>query len=777
MSEKLRQADWGTLFVALETLYIRGPKQKGEQILSQMEGYVEAIRFHNEENGYTVFTLVSEGDETTCFGNLVCLHPGDYVRVSGEMTVHPLYGEQLKVEEFSFCEPKDQLAVERYLASGAIKGIGVSLAARIVAKFGDDTYRILEEEPERLAEVRGISERKAREIAGQLIEQQEMRKTMLFLQQYGISVALSAKIYQCYKEDVYQIIRENPYRLAEDISGVGFRIADEIAARVGVLADSEFRIASGLLFVLSQAGAEGHTCLPRPVLLERAQALLEVSEDQLQKGLMDLTVERKVVARELEGEVYVYSGESYYTEMAVARMLLDLNQPFEAEEEQVLRYLDEAAGKQALIFDELQRSAVLQVAKSGLTVITGGPGTGKTTIINLIIGCFLKQKKNVLLAAPTGRAAKRMTEATGYEAQTIHRLLELSGSPEEPMTRFRFGRDQDNPLEADLIIIDEMSMVDIYLMKALLSAITVGTRLVLVGDVCQLPSVGPGAVLKDIISSECFPVVELLNIFRQATESDIVVNAHRINHGQEIRLDNQSADFFFLQRTQTEVIVQSVVYLVQSKLPPYVQATPFDIQVLTPMRKGALGVENLNRVLQRHLNPPSAERDEKEHRDGVFRVGDKVMQIKNNYQLEWHVRNSLNILVDQGMGVFNGDMGIITEIDDFAQTVTVLFDELREVLYPYALLDELELAYAVTIHKSQGSEYAAVVLPLLSGPHMLFNRSLLYTAVTRARRCVTIVGDRETIRGMIDNESEQRRFSGLCWQIREMGGADCRSVP
>ncbi|MFQ9986087.1 MAG: ATP-dependent RecD-like DNA helicase, partial [Lachnospiraceae bacterium] len=327
------------------------------------------------------------------------------------------------------------------------------------------------------------------------------------------------------------------------------------------------------------------------------------------------------------------------------------------------------------------------------------------------------------------------------------------------------------------IIIDEMSMVDIYLMKALLSAITVGTRLVLVGDVCQLPSVGPGAVLKDIISSECFPVVELLNIFRQATESDIVVNAHRINHGQEIRLDNQSADFFFLQRTQTEVIVQSVVYLVQSKLPPYVQATPFDIQVLTPMRKGALGVENLNRVLQRHLNPPSAQRDEKEHRDGVFRVGDKVMQIKNNYQLEWHVRNSLNILVDQGMGVFNGDMGIITEIDDFAQTVTVLFDELREVLYPYALLDELELAYAVTIHKSQGSEYPAVVLPLLSGPHMLFNRSLLYTAVTRARRCVTIVGDRETVRGMIDNESEQRRFSGLCWQIREMGGADCRSVP
>lgn len=749
-----------------------------------LEGYVERILFQNEENGYTVMEVVNEGEEITCFGTVPYIHQGEYVRVTGEYVIHPVYGEQLKIGELTIQAPKDRMSVERYLSSGAIKGIGLALAARIVNKFGEDTYRVLEEEPERLAEVHGISMRKAMEIADQLTEQRELRQAMLFLQQYGISVNLSVKIFQKYGQQLYEIVRENPYKLSDDISGVGFKVADEIAKQAGILENSPFRISCGLTYLLQQASLEGHTYLPKTLLFVRAQELLGLGEhswqepyregtepdDQtlelLENALTALLLERKIICRAMEDVVAVYLARTYYTELSVARQLLELNQSFKVNEKKIHAFLEQETKEMEA--DALQHQAVFEAISNGVFVLTGGPGTGKTTTINCMIRYFQKEKMNILLAAPTGRAAKRMTEATGYEAQTIHRLLELSGenygNEDGAMV---FERDGQNPLEADAIIIDEMSMVDIFLMDALLKAVVSGTRLILVGDVNQLASVGPGTVLRDIIQSGCFPVVKLTHIFRQAAKSDIVTNAHCINEGRQIALDNKSEDFFFLQRTDGDVIVQSIIYLVQKKLPPYVGARSFDVQVLSPMRKGLLGVENLNVVLQRHLNPQSPRKKEKEYKDGLFRQGDKVMQIKNNYQMEWEIRNSMGILVDHGVGVFNGDMGIVVQIDELQEILTVEFDECRRVDYPFSSLDELELAYAITIHKSQGSEYPAVVMPLLTGPRMLLNRNLLYTAVTRAKRCVTIVGDRATVQKMIENENEQKRYSGLRKSIME----------
>ncbi len=727
--------------------------------MENIEGYIQRILFRNEENGYTVMEVVSGEDTVTCFGAAAYVHQGEYVKIEGEYVVHPVYGPQLKLSGLQLQAPKDAMSMERYLASGAIKGIGLALAARIVTMFGDDTYRILEEEPERLAEVHGISMRKAKEIADQLTEQREMRRALLFLQQYGIAVNLAVKIYQKYGDLLYEIIRENPYRIAEDITGVGFKMADEIAERVGILQDSSFRISCGLTYLLQQASLEGHTYLPKEVLFDRGQELLGVDSSRFEEPMTELLIQRRIVCREQGGVTAVYHGGTYHTELSAAHRLLELNCDF-PQEGKAERFLEKETG-QHIELHQLQRQAVQEAAAHGVLVLTGGPGTGKTTTINMMIRYFIQEKMQFVLAAPTGRAAKRMTEATGYEAQTIHRLLELSGEHYEKDGGMVFGHDDENPLETDVIIIDEMSMVDIFLMEALLKAVVRGTRMILVGDVNQLPSVGPGSVLKDMIESECFPVVRLTHIFRQAAQSDIVTNAHRIHEGRQIMLDNNSKDFFFLQRTDAEVILQSIIYLVEKKLPPYVHAKPFDIQVLSPMRKGTLGIENLNRVLQRHLNPPEPGKEEKEYRDGLFREGDKVMQIKNNYQTEWQIRNSLGILADQGVGVFNGDVGVIKEIDQFNETMTVLFDECREVVYPFAALDELELAYAVTIHKSQGSEYPAVVMPLLSGPRMLFNRNLLYTAVTRAKTCVTIIGDRGTVQKMIENENEQKRYSGL----------------
>ena len=733
--------------------------------METITGFVEHIVFRNEENGYTVLNLAVEEDEVTCVGVFQFISEGESVELKGEYTVHPSYGPQFQVESYAIKAPQDIVSIERYLGSGAIKGVGAALAARIVRRFKEDTFRIIEEEPERLAEIKGISERKAQEIAEQTEEKRELRQAMIFLQNYGISLTLAVKIYQTYQLDMYRIIQENPYKLAEDVTGVGFKIADEIAHKVGIHMDSDFRIRSGILYVLQQASLEGHTYLPKELLTRRACELLEVDTDAVEKHYMDMTIDRKLVMKQTEDQVQIYASTFYYMELNVAVMLRELNVKYDFSEtavEQRIRKIEELSD---LKLDEMQHIAVVEAVRSGLLVITGGPGTGKTTTINTIIQFFESEGMDISLAAPTGRAAKRMSETTGYEAKTIHRLLELSGGMDE---HAGFERNEQNTLETDVLIIDEMSMVDITLIHNLLKAVVAGTRVILVGDVNQLPSVGPGCVLKDIIDSHACNVVRLNRIFRQASESDIIVNAHKINRGEPVVLDNKSRDFFFLKRYDANVIISICIQLIQQKLPKYVNAEPFDIQVLTPMRKGLLGVERLNTILQQYLNPPDAKKAEHEHGQTIFRVGDKVMQIKNNYQAEWEVRSRYNIPIEKGLGVFNGDMGLVREINTFSETLTVEYEEGRMVEYPFKELDQLELAYAITIHKSQGSEYPAVIIPLLTGPRMLMNRNLLYTAVTRARKCVTLVGDEKAFYNMEANVNEQKRYSGLRDRLEEL---------
>lgn len=746
-----------------------------------LKGYVEHIIYQNSANGYTVMNLVSDEEEITCVGTFGTLEAGEMVELTGEYTEHALYGRQFKADSVRVLPPEDVVSIRRYLGSGAIKGIGEALADRIVRKFGEDTFRIMEEEPERLVEVKGISERIARQIAVQMEEKKELREAMIFLQRYGISNTLAVKIYDTYGTRLYGVLEENPYRLAEDITGVGFKIADEIAAKVGIHTDSDYRIRSGILYVLLQGAQEGNVYLPMELLLQRTAELLGLTVEQIEPQIMNLMMDKKLVIKEKDGQKAVYAMSYYYAELNCARMLHDLNVSMgesggkndgllPAEEQKLEERIRELEKRERIELDDLQRKAVLESIKNGLLILSGGPGTGKTTTINTMIQYFEEEGQDILLAAPTGRAAKRMTEATGYEAKTIHRLLELGGPGETDYTNTKvaFERNEENPLEADVLIIDEMSMVDIHLFQSLLKAVTVGTRLIMVGDVNQLPSVGPGQVLRDLIDSGCFPVIMLQKIFRQAGESDIVVNAHRIRQGQEIRMDNKSRDFFFLPRNDVNVIYKHMVQLVTEKLPRYVNATPFDIQVLTPMRKGVLGVETLNQILQEYVNPPAPGKAEHECGGTLFRQGDKVMQIKNNYRLEWEVVSKYGIPIDKGLGVFNGDMGTIREIDEYSQSVTVEYDEGKRVTYPFSDMDEVELAYAVTIHKSQGSEYPAVIMPLLGGPKMLMNRNLLYTGVTRARDCVTILGSADTVMQMIRNENEQKRFSGLADRIREI---------
>ena len=734
--------------------------------MEEIKGYVEHIVYRNEDNGYTVFHLNNEDGEVTCVGNFHFIEEGELLRMEGEYTTHKLYGLQFAVQTSEVCEPEDLVSIERYLGSGAIKGVGAALAGRIVKKFREDTFRIIEEEPERLAEVKGISERKAREIAVQAEKKKDLRRAMIYLQKYGISTTLAAKIYQQYGRNVYRIIEENPYRLADDVAGVGFKTADEIAAKVGIHTDSDYRIRSGIFYTLMQSIGEGHVYLLKDALTWRAGKLLEVEIDNIEKYLMDLAMEKKVVLKEAEDGVRVYSSRFYYMELNVAKMLHDLNISEEVSRERLLERIGKIEDATGLFLDEMQRKAVMEAAKQGILVLTGGPGTGKTTTINAMIRLFESEGMTILLAAPTGRAAKRMTETTGYEASTIHRLLEVSGNPEEE-TIGGFQRNEENPLDTDVLIIDEVSMVDLPLMNALLKAVMPGTRLILVGDQNQLPSVGPGSVLKDIIASGCFPVVMLTKIFRQAGESDIVVNAHKINRGEPVILDNKSRDFFFLKRQEPNVIISVMLTLIQKKLPKYVNAGIYDIQVMTPMRKGLLGVERLNQILQQYLNPPSPEKSEREYADRLFREGDKVMQIKNNYQLEWKIQTKYGLTVDKGQGVFNGDMGVVREINTYEETITVEYDEHRQVVYPYSMMDELELAYAITVHKSQGSEYPAVVIPLLQGPRQLYHRNLLYTAVTRAKKCVTLVGSEAVFQEMIRNNQDQKRNTSLAERIRE----------
>lgn len=740
--------------------------------METIKGYVDHIIYQNKDNGYAVLSMNVDDEEEICVGIFRGVDNGENLEITGEYVEHPSYGFQFKANSFKVVKPDDLLSMERYLGSGAIKGVGEALAKRIVKRFGKDTFRVIEEEPERLVEVKGISERMAQQITDQMIEKREIREAFLFLQKYGITNTLAVKIYEKYGMGMYGILKENPYRLAEDIQGVGFRLADEIAEKIGIHTDSDYRIRSGILYTLLQASLEGHMFLPMRVLVRRSADLLQVPEEAIRAQIQNLHMDHKVVVKKTTDEPEVYAFSYYYAELNCARMLRELNvlmesELLDSEEKRIETILQRILKEQGLELDELQKNAVLECVKHGIMILSGGPGTGKTTTINTIIRYFDEEGMDILLAAPTGRAAKRMTEATGYEARTIHRMLEINGGMEDG-SRARFERNGENPLEADVVIIDEMSMVDIYLFQSLLEAVSVGTRLILVGDVDQLPSVGPGQVLQDLIESKSFPTVMLKKIYRQAGESDIVMNAHRINMGQKIALNNKSKDFFFLPRNDVQVIYKHMIQLITEKLPRYVEAQPYDIQVLTPMRKGSLGVETLNEILQRYLNPADPSRKEHAAGDRIFREGDKVMQIKNNYQLEWEIVSQYGIRIDSGSGVFNGDIGTIRRIREESSTVQVEYDEHRLVEYTFSQLDEIELAYAITIHKSQGSEYPAVLLPLLSGPKMLMNRNLLYTAVTRARKCVTILGSQEVVDGMIENENQYHRYTGLGRRILEL---------
>ena len=750
-----------------------------------IKGYVDHIVFRNEENGYTVFYLTNENGEITCVGSFPYISEGELLEVTGEYTTHSVYGTQLQVTSHQLKEPEDLMSIERYLGSGAIKGLGTVLAGRIVRKFKEDTFRIIEEEPERLAEVKGISERMAREISVQVEEKKDMRKAMIYLQKYGITLSLAAKIYEHYGNSVYQVMEENPYQIADHVPGVGFKTADEIASRIGIHSDSDFRIRSGIFYVLLQAVSEGHIYFPWEELHQRTMVLLQVEIKDMERYLQDLSMEKKVILKQAEREVTyeenfesiretvvetrVYAAQYYYMELSTAKMLHDLNVEYDIADVVIEKKLLEIEKSTGLELDDMQRMAVKKAVNSGVLILTGGPGTGKTTTINAMIHFFESEGMDILLAAPTGRAAKRMSEATGCAASTIHRLLELAYMPEGNDNRMHYGRNEENPLEADVIIIDEMSMVDLPLMNVLLKAILVGTRLILVGDRDQLPSVGPGSVLKDLIVSDCFPIITLSKIFRQAEQSDIVVNAHKINRGEQVILDNQSKDFFFLKRDDADFIFGVILMLIQKKLPKYVEADMLDIQVLTPMRKGLLGVERLNTILQKYLNPPDAKTAEKEHGSRIFRVGDKVMQIKNNYQLEWEIATKYGLVIDSGVGVFNGDIGRVVEINTYTEKMKVEFEEKKIVEYPFELLEELELAYAITVHKSQGSEYPAVVIPLLQGPRQLFHRNLIYTAVTRAKKCVTLVGSDVTFQEMICNANQQSRYTSLSERLQEIG--------
>lgn len=744
--------------------------------MMEAEGYVDRITFRNEENGYTVLYLSDpskekeEEKETCCVGYFSFVSEGEYLLARGNEVIHRNYGRQLQVESYEEKTPDDEFATERYLGSGAIKGIGPALAARIVRKFGADTFSIIEKEPERLAEVKGISMKMAVNIAGQFSEKRQTRHAMMFLQDYGISINMAVKIYKYYKDDIYEVLHKNPYKLAEDITGIGFKFADAIAQKAGFQLDSEYRIRAGIIYSLQQSGAQGHCYLPEDELVNAATEILLTDREIVAHETDALALDKEIVIQETGGERRLYISRLYYMELNCARMLLDLNIHFPVNMAELERRTQKNQQKE-IVLDELQKQAVYHAAMDGVLIITGGPGTGKTTTINTIISILEEEGLEVLLAAPTGRAAKRMSETSGREAQTVHRLLGVNGGGGDG-GGMHFERNELQPLEADVIIVDEFSMVDIYLLHALLKALVPGTRLIMAGDANQLPSVGPGNVLKDMIKSGFCNVVKLNHIFRQAAESQIVTNAHKINAGMQIKLDNKNMDFFHLERDNPQDVINVVIQLIMKNLPHYVNAEPYDIQVLTPVRKGTLGVESLNKVLQNYMNMESSGKKEKEFHGILFRENDKVMQIKNNYQIKWSKSNKFGDIYEDGTGVFNGDTGVIKSISEIEEAVVVQFEEGKTAKYNFNEMDELELAYAVTIHKSQGSEYPAVIIPVLGGPKMLLNRNLLYTAVTRAKKCVTLVGSATVISQMIGNVNEQKRYSGLCQRIVEMEEMD-----
>ena len=730
----------------------------------ELQGIVEDIIFRNESNGYTVGKLYTSDGSVTIVGIAPFLHKDEAVSLEGEWSYHNRFGEQFQFESLKSIMPTTTKGIENYLSSGLIPHIGPKTAKKIVEHFGEEALDIIQYNPQRLLEIEGIGEKKLRRIMESYDDQREMRDVMVALQSYNLSINQSMKIYKQYGKDAVNIVRENPYRLAEDITGMGFKTADEIAARLGMDKSSPYRLEAGLKYVMMSAAGEGHCYLPKEELTKKTMQLLQVGEDGLEGALTALLLRQSFHSSQSGDEVRIYYMPYHTAENNVAKVLAELSLSQREElsadtDSWILRQ----EGIQGFNFGEKQKLAIKGAMENGTIVITGGPGTGKTTIITAIIKLLEREDKKVVLAAPTGRAAKRMTEATGVEARTVHRLLEISYVNEN----LQFSKNEESPVDADAIIIDEMSMVDILLMNHLVKAIKPGTRLIMVGDVDQLPSVGAGNVLRDIIDSGVVRVVRLDEIFRQESESMIIINAHLINKGETPRLNEKGKDFFFIYKATGKEIREEIEELTTSRLPTFYGYDPIkDIQVLTPMRKGDAGVAALNKSLQQALNPPLKGKAEKLIGDEIFRVGDKVMQIRNNYQAVWTV-DVEGRPYEEGEGIFNGDFGFIKSIDDEEGIITVLFDDDREVEFEIRQMDDLRLAYATTIHKSQGSEFPAVIIPIFSGPPMLLTRNLIYTAVTRARDLVVLVGDKRYLHMMIKNNQIAKRYSSLNAKLRD----------
>ncbi len=731
--------------------------------MEELQGLIEQVVYRNDDTGYTVLEVRVGRESVPVVGVLPFLHEGEQVLFEGEWTEHPDYGRQLKASRFESVLPSDLAGIERFLGSGLIKGCGPATARAIVRALGKDTLQVLDTQPHRIASIPGIGRKRAASICESYQQHRGMQRTMVFLQNYGVTPAQATRIYQAFGERSEEIVRENPYRLCAEVQGIGFRTADRIAAAMGVAPDAPFRLSAGLLFCLEEAAAgNGHVYLPREELIAAAGELLEAPREALREALTALVIGQQVVLREIAGEQAAYLEHYYRAEGEVARRLHALTllpaRPIDAAEEALCDYESSSGMRLA----QQQQQAVLLALKRGAAVITGGPGTGKTTIINCLLEILDKAGCKSLLCAPTGRAAKRMSEATGHEAKTIHRLLEYGGGEERA-----FGRDEEHPLECDAVIVDEMSMVDLLLMRALLRALPQGTRLVLVGDADQLPSVGAGSVLRNVIDSRCVPTVRLTEIFRQAAMSMIVTNAHRIHRGETPEYNRKGSDFFLERQPLASAAVEAVVDLCVKRLPNFLGVGPGDIQVMTPMKKGDLGTAALNLRLQAALNPPRPGKPEWTLGERVFRLHDRVMQVRNNYQAEWVIGEG-TAHEERGLGVFNGDIGRVTALDKEARTLCVTYDDERQVTYDSGMLEELEMAYAITIHKSQGSEFPCVVIPVVGGPPMLLTRNLLYTAVTRARRLCVLVGREDTIGAMIARDGEDKRYSALAERLQAL---------
>jgi len=733
--------------------------------MEERRGILSELIYHNKENGYTIALIESEGggEPFTAVGHLPSPDKGRTFVFKGMIKNHPSYGEQFAFQSYREELPTSLDGIEGFLASGVLKGIGPKTASAIVHRFGVDALRIIEEEPERLSEIDGIGKVKAATVAEAFRGHREFAGIVLYFQQYGISTGYAMKLYKVYGADTIKAIEENPYQLVDDVFGIGFRKADAIAEKMGMDPRSIYRVRSGIRYALWAFGNEGHTFVPLKLFCENAAELMDISSEEVHENLVEMAFEGDLRVESLEGRSVVYPMAFYIAEQRVTKKLIELEhallKPVSAD---VDRLIDLTENRSGIKLSENQRKAVKASLGNGVTVITGGPGTGKTTIINTIMDVFLHSGFKTAIAAPTGRAAKRITETSGHGASTIHRLLEYYYSEGED--NMRFGKNEEEPLDYDAVIIDEASMIDILLMKGLTDAIRSGTRLILVGDSDQLPSVGAGNVLRDMLASEALPAVKLNEIFRQAGESLIVVNAHKINKGEYPDCNEKDKDFFLLRRKTEKDMLATIIDLCARRLPAYFEGCdPLrDVQILTPVRKGILGSLNMNRELQQILNPPGAGRSEKKIGDRIFRVGDKVMQIRNNYQMEWKKTDDFS----EGTGVFNGDCGFIETIDTEFNEMTVAFDDTRYVRYEFSQLDELELAYAVTVHKSQGSEFPLVIMPVSWFPPVLATRNLLYTAVTRAKEAVILVGSEDKMHGMIDNNRIIERYSGLAARLR-----------